>query len=408
VKKLYVIYCGWGEQWTLGTLADNGTDLLFEYSSEALRQGLQLSPRHLPLRAQAYGGFPAHLSRLPGLIADALPDGWGLMLMDRLFRSRGREASTLSVLDRLAFIADRALGALRYEPADTLELVTEDVELLRLAQASQAVVAGKDGEALRSLALMGGSPQGARPKVLVYIDESTNTVSTLPHAGAKPWLVKFQAGNEHREVCAIENLYADLARDCGLDMPSTRYFDLDKKLAAFGTERFDIEDGMRVPTHTLAGALHADFRVPSAVDYTTFLRATRLFTRDEREVQKAFERAVFNVVFNNRDDHCKNVSFRMDRARHWKISPAYDLTFSTGPGGEHQMDVCGEGRNVTRAKLLELCRTGGLNEAWGATVIDRTTQTAGAFKQTAAGRGIRTATVQSMVSAIEANRNRMV
>ena len=408
MKRLSVIYCGWGEQWTLGTLADNGTDLLFEYSPEALRQGLQLSPRHLPLRAQAYGGFPAHLSRLPGLIADALPDGWGLMLMDRLFRSRGREASTLSPLDRLAFIGDRALGALRFEPADTIELGADDIELLAVAQATQAVVAGKDGEALRSLALMGGSPQGARPKVLVYVDESNDTVSTLAHAGAKPWLVKFQAGDEHKEVCAIEDLYAGLARDCGLEMPSTRYFDLDRKLAAFGTARFDIEDGTRVPTHTLAGALHADFRVPSAVDYTTCLRATRLFTRDEREVQKAFERAVFNVLFNNRDDHCKNFSFRMDSTRHWKVSPAYDLTFSSGPGGEHQMDVCGEGRSITRAKLLELCRTGGLNEAWGSTVVDRITQVAGTFKQTATVHSIRKTTVQFMTSAIEANRKRMV
>jgi serine/threonine-protein kinase HipA len=46
---------------------------------------LELSPLHLKLRADAYGGFPTHLHRLPGLIADSLPDGWGLLLMDRLF-----------------------------------------------------------------------------------------------------------------------------------------------------------------------------------------------------------------------------------------------------------------------------------------------------------------------------------
>ena len=74
-------------------------------------------------------------------------------------------------------------------------------------------------------------------------------------------------------------------------------------------------------THTLAGLLHANFAVPGAVDYTTFLRATRLLTWDEREVKKAFGRAVFNMVFNNRDDHPKNFSFQ-HRDRCWKLAPS--------------------------------------------------------------------------------------
>ncbi len=72
MKLLTVHYCGWGEDWPLGRLADDGQSLLFEYSSEALSQGLELSPLHLKLRADAYGGFPTHLHRLPGLIADSL------------------------------------------------------------------------------------------------------------------------------------------------------------------------------------------------------------------------------------------------------------------------------------------------------------------------------------------------
>lgn len=42
--------------------------------------------------------------------------------------------------------------------------------------------------------------------------------------------------------------------------------------------------------HTLAGLLHANFRIPSSVDYTTFLRATRMLTRDEREVRMSSHR----------------------------------------------------------------------------------------------------------------------
>ena len=406
MKTLSVIYRGWGEEWPLGTLADNGSQLLFEYSDEALQQGLELSPRHLKLRKPAYQGFPEHLHRLPGLIADALPDGWGMLLMDRLFRQNGRSPATLSPLDRLAFINGRALGALTFEPSETKGLAIPDVELLDLAKEARVLLSGKDSEALRQLALMGGSPHGARPKVLVAYDPATGTVSTDSQAAGAPWLVKFQAQGEHKEVCALENLYAELARACDLDMPDTAYFDLDRKLAAFGIKRFDVEEGMRVPLHTLAGALHLNFQLPS-LDYTTLLRATRLFTHDEREVQKAYERAVFNVVFHNRDDHAKNFSFRLDRQRHWKLAPCYDLTFCEGPGSEHQTDVCGEGRSPARSHLLRLAKDGGVEAAWAGTVIERMTEVAQTFRTRAKAHPIRPATVKSIGAFIEANCKRM-
>jgi serine/threonine-protein kinase HipA len=140
MKRLDVIYDGWGEHWPLGTLADTGRALLFEYSAEAHRQGLELSPYRLPLQTTAFQGFPTHQWRLPGLIADALPDGWGLLLMDRLFRRRGLRPEALSPLDRLAFIGDRGMGALSFQPADAIDLGDEALSLLQLAQEAQAVI----------------------------------------------------------------------------------------------------------------------------------------------------------------------------------------------------------------------------------------------------------------------------
>lgn len=407
MKKLWVHYAGWGERWLLGTLADDGRHLLFEYSPEALQQGLELSPRHLALRPQAHGDFPAHQMRLPGLVADALPDGWGLLLMDRMLRRQGRDPATVSPLERLAFIGERALGALSFEPADALELRAEAVQLLQLAQQAQVLVADKDTDALRQLALIGGSPHGARPKVLVHYSAASQRISTQALAGSVPWLVKFQGQHEHKEACAIEALYADLARDFGLDMPATRHFDLSKTLAAFAVERFDVEQGMRVPVHTLAGLLHADFRVPSSVDYTTFLRATRFFTRSQLEVHKAFERAVFNVAFHNRDDHPKNLSYRLGRDRAWRLAPAYDLTFSEGPHGEHQMDLCGEGRAIGRTHLLELARQGGVDGPFAQATIDRAVQVLGTWAQRAEPHAIRGATLRRLRAALAASHDRL-
>ncbi|MFP3183642.1 MAG: hypothetical protein RXS25_23280 [Paraburkholderia sp.] len=65
MKKLSVVYTGWGERFELGMLGDNGTDLIFEYSSEALQRGLELSPLHLALRQPAYDGFPDHQFPMP-------------------------------------------------------------------------------------------------------------------------------------------------------------------------------------------------------------------------------------------------------------------------------------------------------------------------------------------------------
>lgn len=402
MKKLLVRYRGWGENWPLGQLADDGRELLFEYSKEALSEKLELSPLRLPLRLEAYGDIPGYLFRLPGLIADSLPDGWGLLLMDRYYGRLGLEPATLSPLDRLAFLGERALGALTFEPADPVELTQADATLHQLAQEVTTVLTGKDADVLKDLLVLGGSPHGTRPKVVVGYDSAQGTISTVFDPKHRPYLVKFPAKNEHKEVCAIEYVYCETARACGIEVPRSQHFELGRSHAAFGIERFDIEEGMRVPVHTLAGALHADFRIPS-VDYISLLRATRAFTGDEREVLKAYGRAVFNVIFNNRDDHSKNFAFRLDRDRRWRIAPAYDLTFNVGPGSEHQMDVCGEARRVTRAHLFELAAKGGIKPGAASEILERMLEQVDSFGRRLRDKPVRRTTVRGILQAVTAN-----
>ncbi len=405
MKRLDVHYSGWGEDWLLGLLAESEGRLLFEYAPEALALGLELSPLHLKLRPGAYGDFPTHSHRLPGLVADSLPDGWGLLLMDRLFRKQGLRHP--GPLERLAFIGDRAMGALRFVPATGTDAELPEWSLLDLARESARALAGEAGAALRELALTGGSPQGARPKALVQHDVTTGQLSTRADAPGAPWLVKFPGQGEHKEACAIEQMYAELARDCGLDMPASAWFDLSPRLAAFGVARFDREQGLRVPVHSLAGLLQVDFRLPGSADYTTLLRATRLLTRDEREVHKAFARAVFNVLFHNRDDHPKNFAWRLGRDRRWRLAPAFDLTFSEGPGGQHHMDICGEGTAVTRAQLLRLAADGGMTAKDAEACIEAMLAQADTFPSRASTFPIRRMTARRMGEAVEACRSRL-
>lgn len=406
MKKLEVLFEGWGQSWLLGTLADNDRQVLFEYAAEALTRGLELSPRHLLLRAEAYGGFPSHLGHLPGLISDSLPDGWGLLLMDRLFRQAGRSPSALSPLDRLAFVGQRAMGALSFRPSQERGAQATDWSLLQLAQAARDAaannVADEDVVALRMLALAGGSPHGARPKALVMVDSQAHTASTLDGASGEPWLIKFQAQTEHPEVCAIEDVYAQMARDCGIHIGPTAHFPLGPKLAAFGARRFDRERGMRVPVHSLAGALHVDFRTP-ALDYETVLRATGFFTKDQSQVVNALRLCVFNVIFNNRDDHAKNFALRMNEQMRWELAPGFDLSYDAGPRGGHQTSVMGEALAPARHHLLSLSDKLALRAADATDIIDRACHVAEGLGAALEQAGVRRVTRQLVVKAVEAN-----
>jgi serine/threonine-protein kinase HipA len=90
------------------------------------------------------------------------------------------------------------------------------------------------------------------------------------------------------------------------------------------------------------------------VTYKDLLLATRQLTRDETGVREMFRRACFNVFAHNRDDHARNFAFSMSETGRWRPSPAYDLTYADGPGGEHTMLVGREGANPGIDDLLEL------------------------------------------------------
>jgi serine/threonine-protein kinase HipA len=202
-------------------------------------------------------------------------------------------------------------------------------------------------------------------------------------------------------------MYGALAAACEISVPATQYFDLGPGLSAFGIERVDRSNGLRVPMHTAAGAMHVDFRVPQ-VDYLALLRLTQFMTRDARQVLRAFERCVFNVVFNNRDDHAKNFSFLLASDGHWQFSPAYDLTFNEGPCGEHQMDICGEARAPTRTHLLQLAGMAGISARGAGQVIERIAAVAGRLRSFAQALPILPDTLDLIETKVEANRARML
>lgn len=61
----------------------------------------------------------------------------------------------------------------------------------------------------------------------------------------------------------------------------------------------------------------------------------------------------------------------MSRTGEWRLAPAFDLTYAAGPGGEHYLDVEGEGRKPTRTHVLKLAKRHGITDKNVAAIVER-------------------------------------
>lgn len=380
----------------MGRLLDLDGRIHFQYAPAFLETGLELSPFKLPARPGVFDDGAPDFHGLHGLFHDSLPDGWGLLLMHRRMRTHGIDPQRLSVLAWLRYLGDRGMGALTYHPAEGGPAPDEaTLTLEKLEREAVKVYEGRAAKVLPELELAGGSPGGARPKVVVGLGPDGTMVAGAAEipAGFDHWLIKFAARDEPRDVGGLEEVYARLARKAGIDMPETRLFALDRKRRCFGVRRFDRVGTERVHVHTIGGLLHANHRLPS-LDYKTLLSATFALTRDRRQVLEAFRRAAFNVLACNRDDHAHNFAFLMDRHGQWKMAPAYDLTLAQGPGGHHTTSIMGEALRPTRKHLLALAAAAALTNARANEALDQVEHAVAAFARTAKAAGVAAGTVQ--------------
>lgn len=149
--------------------------------------------------------------------------------------------------------------------------------------------------------------------------------------------------------------------------------------------------------HSLCGLIHSDYRFPS-LDYSDLLKVTQVLTKDMREVEAAFRLACFNVIMHNRDDHSKNFSF-LYIEKEWKLSPAYDLTFSSGPNGYQSMTVTGESLKPTLTHLKELGKKANIKKP--ERIIDQVLTSAMKWKDTAAKLNIGENTIRNICQTID-------
>lgn len=373
MKKLTVcLSCDPAHHRPVGELAEANRKIYFEYDPQFLNDPLWLSPFKLPPEAGLHEHRDRSFGPLFGLFDDSLPDGWGLLLMDRTFRKNGIPPETLSPLDRLAYMGTRTMGALTYHPpAQSDDKLNSPINLHTLAREAHDVMEGTAADVLPALRIAGGSPGGARPKAVVGVkdDHILSGADTLP-AGYTGWIVKFPAKRESTDDGRIEYAYSLMARAAGLNLPPTRLFTTSEGDCFFGAKRFDRDGNRRLHMHTFGNLIHSNFRIPGC-DYEQLMKTTRVLTKNQTDVASAFRLMVFNILAHNRDDHVKNVAFLLGPDNEWRLAPAYDLTFTVGPGGEHTMTVAGEGREPKRAHIERIAEQAGLSKRRATEVIDQ-------------------------------------
>lgn len=323
----------------------------FAYDERWLATGFNLSPLNMGFNSAPQAAPDLHLfGGLMGVFADSLPDGWGMLLMDRFFlRERGIDRRAVTSLDRLAYMGSRGMGALEYCPVLDKTEVDSSLDLECLYQAALEIYDGETETTLDALRLAGGSPAGARPKVVLALSRDkqrcASPFKTLAE-GYEHWLVKFRSPEEHRDTGAIEYAYAQMARKAGVEMAESALINVQAGNGLerfFAAKRFDRDGERKIHMLTACGILYADYRTPS-LDYGDLLRATWAITGHAGEVEKMARLMIFNALAHNHDDHSKNFAYLFDQGR-WMLSPAYDLTFAQvhGMADEHTTAFAGVG-----------------------------------------------------------------
>lgn len=350
-KALQVLF----DNRVVGTLALAANHkVVFQYDDSWLEQGFSISPFSLPLENQVFVPTKDYFDGLFGVFADSLPDHWGRLLLKRLLLAHEQNPDKLTVIDRLAIVGKSGMGALTYYPEQSFSEENDNTDLDELAFQCQKILHTEYSDKLDELYRLGGTSGGARPKIMTTIND-------------EDWIIKFSAHVDGENAGKMEYDYSCCARKCGITMSETKLFPSEVCEGYFGIKRFDrisdISGTKRVHMLTAAALLELDFEQPS-LDYHSLMKLTKIITRDNKDdVENMFRRMCFNVFAHNRDDHSKNFTYLYDEsADSWRLSPAYDLTYSNTYYGEHTTTVDGNGRNPEKKELLAVGTMAGMKK----------------------------------------------
>ncbi len=383
----------WGR--TIGAVLLEGGERtsVFQYTPSFAASGIEPAPFEMPLRVDPYA-FPELPYRtfkgLPGMLADSLPDKWGNALVDSWLARLGREAKSVSAIERLWYMGKRGTGALEFAPArGPKQTAEQDIRVGELAELAAKVLADRDGFAasiaggeeeagLLEILGVGMSAGGARAKAVIAWNPETNQVRSGQvdaAPGFEQWLLKFDGVADNRDKERLsdpdgygvaEYAYSLMARAAGIEMEPCRLFDEGGR-RHFMTRRFDRPDDRgKLHMQSLAALRHYDFNEAGAYSYEQAMLTISGLGLPMAALEQQFRRMAFNLIARNQDDHVKNIAFLMDRRGAWSLSPAFDVTYNYNLDGEytarHQMSVNGKRDGFAIDDLLHCAETASMQK----------------------------------------------
>ena len=353
---------------------------VFAYDPLWRKSGIELAPITMPLNdSRTTFAFPnlsePSYKRLPGLLADALPDDFGNTLIDAWMSRKGVEKRNVTVLDRLSYMGRRGMGALEFKPARGAHRESaEPLEMKSLVEAARMAIQGdlsgdvESQAAIANIIRVGTSAGGARAKAVVTWNQETHQIRSGQfdaEPGFEHWLLKFDGVGRDSELGGsadygrIEYAYHLMASAAGIKMSPCRLLE-ESGRAHFMTRRFDrdVKNQETVKHHvqTLCGIDHIDFKQRATHDYSQLFMVISNLRLGDDAISQAFRRMAFNVMAKNCDDHTKNFAFLLKQGESWELAPAYDITHAYNPHGEwtyqHLMSVNGKFNGIKRSDLL--------------------------------------------------------
>lgn len=306
-------------------------------------------------RANEYEGIPRFLS-------GSLPDDWGNEVFSFWMQKHGIRSHDVTPVDKLAFIGRRGMGAFEfvpqlYHPRSDEAVVLEDLYgLAKEIESARGSVSLNlhEKQEINDLMSVGMSAGGKHPKAIVAINWKTGEVKSgqflLPEDFTQ-YILKFR-DSEKWPTAEIEYAYYLMAKEALIDMEKCSLLAVGG-VNHFLTERFDRKDGRKVHSATLQSLCGM---VTSYEDIFKICRRLRLPYHD---IEQVFRRAVFNYLSGVCDDHDKNFSFIMNEDGKWRLSPAYDETFTVNfknrfIGDKHAMTIAECDRNISMDQFIRL------------------------------------------------------
>lgn len=191
---------------------------------------------------------------------------------------------------------------------------------------------------------------GARPKAVVEDDIGL-------------WVAKFGRQDDRWNNPRVEHAMLELARSCGINAARSRVESIGGKDVIL-VQRFDREKTTRgyIRARMISGLtlLRAEESALHRERWSYLLMVEelrRVVAEPQNDAAELFRRICFNALISNTDDHPRNHAL-IAFDKHWKLSPAYDLTPSLAVSRERRdlaMECGDAGRFANARNLLSQC-----------------------------------------------------